>query len=645
VSGPEAVYQDRAALFAAEERRRARVSFRFSLLRGGIFLGFAGCLFMILYTAGDFTPGWWIGAGAFFLAFLAVLPVHDRVIVEERRAADLRQINEEGLYRIARDWERLPLPELPPPGDEHAALARDLHLFGRASLGHLLGTVHTPPGKTTLARWLLDPAPPDEIALRQAAVGRLAAEVDLRQQLEARARPLDKAPPDTEPFLRWAEGEPWLLARPGLIWMARGLAVVTLGLVVTGLFTALPSWPAWLMVVINLAFSYAFQERIAETFNRVSAREGEFQLYAAALEIAAGLPFPEPALRRIAAELASQGMPAHRWIDLLHRRVVLADTRHSSLVHAPLQLLTLWDFHILQLLESWQRKAGPYARRWLAALGELEALSALAVLRFENSGWAFPQVAQGEDRFAARELGHPLIAETKRVANDVEVGPPGTFLLVTGSNMSGKSTLLRSLGVNAVLAQAGGPVCAAALSMPPVTLATSILIEDSLADGVSFFMAELKRIQRIVERADRAHAEGRTLLYLLDEILRGTNSYERQVAVRKVILHLLRRGAIGAVSTHDLELAGIEELREACIPVHFRETFHPGTEGGKVMTFDYLMRPGVATTVNALKLLELVGLGKEGSQDGEEERQGHRRLSGAPTSDDQITRRPGSPPS
>jgi DNA mismatch repair ATPase MutS len=380
--------------------------------------------------------------------------------------------------------------------------------------------------------------------------------------------------------------------------------------VVTGLFTPLPSWPAWLMVVINLAFSYVFQNRIAEIFNRVSAREGEFQLYAAALETAAGLPFPEPALQRIAAELAPQGMPAHRWIDLLHRRVVLADTRRSSLVHAPLHLLTLWDFHILHLLESWQRKAGPYVRRWLAALGELETLSALAALRFENPGWAFPRVAQGEDRFAARELGHPLIAETQRVANDVEVGPPGTFLLVTGSNMSGKSTLLRSLGVNAVLAQAGGPVCAAALSMPPVTLATSILIEDSLADGVSFFMAELKRIQRIVERADRAHAEGRTLLYLLDEILRGTNSYERQVAVRKVILHLLRREAIGAVSTHDLELAGIEELRGACLPVHFRETFHPGTEGGKVMTFDYLMRPGVATTVNALKLLELVGLGE-----------------------------------
>jgi len=213
------------------------------------------------------------------------------------------------------------------------------------------------------------------------------------------------------------------------------------------------------------------------------------------------------------------------------------------------------------------------------------------------------------DRFAAQGLGHPLIPDGQRVSNDVEIGPPGTFLLVTGSNMSGKSTLLRAIGVNTVLAQAGGPVAATALRLPPVTLGTSILVEDSLAEGVSFFMAELQRIQKIVAAADRAHAEGRTLLYLLDEVLRGTNSYERQVAVRRVVLHLLRQGAIGAVSTHDLQLAEVEDLKAACIPVHFRETLHPG--GDPPMTFDYVMRPGVATTVNALKLMELVGLPAE----------------------------------
>jgi DNA mismatch repair ATPase MutS len=208
----------------------------------------------------------------------------------------------------------------------------------------------------------------------------------------------------------------------------------------------------------------------------------------------------------------------------------------------------------------------------------------------------------------AVDLGHPLLSDAERVGNDVAVGPPGTFLLVTGSNMSGKSTLLRSLGVNVVLAQAGGPVAARSLSLPPVTLGTSILVEDSLASGVSFFLAELQRIRSIVDQAETARQEGRTLLYLLDEILRGTNSAERQIAVREILLRLLAAGAIGAISTHDLALADLPELAQVAHTVHFRESFED-REGETAMTFDYRLREGVAPTTNALKLLAMVGLG------------------------------------
>jgi DNA mismatch repair ATPase MutS len=345
------------------------------------------------------------------------------------------------------------------------------------------------------------------------------------------------------------------------------------------------------------------------SFDRLEAREKEFQLYADALALVPERSYQSPLLQRIAADLAPQGRPAHRWMEILQGRIGLADARHSGILHFFLQSFLLWDFHTLYLLELWQRDAGPHVRKWLRALGDFEALCALAGLRHDNPGWVFPRVEKGKDRFSAKALGHPLLPEARRVTNDVEVGPPGTFLLVTGSNMSGKSTLLRSIGVNAVLAQAGGPVCAEELRMPPVTLATSILVEDSLADGVSFFLAELHRIRAVVDAADRAQEAGRTVLYLLDEVLRGTNSQERQIAVRRVILHLLHRNAIGAVSTHDLQIAEIPELAEAVRPVHFRETLHPG--GDPPMTFDYKMRPGVATTTNALRLMELVGLKPE----------------------------------
>ena len=290
----------------------------------------------------------------------------------------------------------------------------------------------------------------------------------------------------------------------------------------------------------------------------------------------------------------------------------MASIVHSPLLfllfYIPLQIVTLWDFHVLWLLERWQQRHGRHVRIWFQALGEFEALNSLAGLAHDNPDWAFPEIDESSSTLVARGLGHPLIHADFRIGNDVKVGPRGTFLLVTGSNMSGKSTLLRSLGTNVVLAQAGGPVCAAHMRMPPVLLATSMRVRDSVVDGVSFFMAELQRLKVIVQRAHScAERENGMLLYLLDEILQGTNSRERHIAVAQVVGHLLDCGAIGAISTHDLELAGNERLADSCRAVHFRETLH--YDGlGLPMTFDFKLRKGIATTTNALKLLEILGL-------------------------------------
>jgi len=608
-SSPQKTYLERRAAFAAEEKRLAGISFRFSILRGGLFLIFLGCLLMILIRGGR--PGWewWAGAGFWLLAFLAVLSPHERIVQRQRRNRELRRINEEGILRLAREWKHLPLPNLPEPEEGARAMARDLNLFGRASLAQLLGTLHSPPGKGVLVDWLLHPALPEEIVDRQAAVGELAPEIDLRQQIEVGVRPMEKSPPDLEPFLGWAESEPWLLKRPSQINLARFLGIATPAALLLWAGTTFPIGVFIFLVFLNIQMGYRLRRQTLDVFDKVQAREDDFQRYADALERIASRPWAADDLQRITGGLSLEGQAAHRWMSLLHNRVELTNVRHSALLHLLLQSVLCWDVQVLALLEGWQRTAGPHVRGWLAAMGRFESLSALASLRFENPGWTFPRVADGEPSYAAQALGHPLIRDGQRVANDVTLGPAGSFLLVTGSNMSGKSTLLRAIGLNAVLAQAGGPVCAESLRMPPLTLGTSILVEDSLAEGVSFFMAELQRIRGIVKEADRARAAGRALLYLLDEVLRGTNSYERQVAVRRVILHLLKEGALGAVSTHDLQLAEVPEIAAACVPVHFRETLHPGEN--PPMTFDYVMHPGVATTVNALKLMELVGLGAE----------------------------------
>jgi len=610
---PAAVYRERRARFAAEAERLGRRSFAISIARFATFAAFALSLLLVLLRAS--APGrlWPAAAAISLAAFFVLLAVHSRVIRAERRAGDLVTLQDEGLARLARDWKSLPLPRLP-EGFASPQLSRDLGLLGTASLFHLLGTVHTPPGKAALAGWLLAPAAREEAARRQAAVAELAPDLELRQELEMAAGPMERTPPDAEPFLRWAEDEGLLGSRPWLLWLCRGLAAATVAAAIAALVpgSAVPVSVPLLFVTANVVLTWAFGERIHSSFGRVEAREREFGFYAGALSIVEAREPRSERLQRVRSELTTGGVPAHRAMEILDRRVGLSYVRHSALVHMPLQLLLLWDFHVLELLERWQRAYGARARRWLAALGDFEALAALAGLAHDNPAWAFPTLAAHDPGAPAevrgRDLGHPLLAAEARVGNDVAVGPPGTFLLVTGSNMSGKSTLLRAIGANVVLAQAGAPVAAAAMSLPPIDLATSVLVEDSLADGVSFFMAELLSVREVVRAAGRARGEGRTLLYLLDEILRGTNSAERQVAVRRVLQHLLAAGAIGAVSTHDLQIAEIPELRDPCRPVHFRESFVQ-TESGPRMTFDYRLRGGVATTANALKLLDLVGLG------------------------------------
>ncbi len=619
------LYAARRDRFRAEEKIFARRSLRYSIARLIAALAFVGCLVAVVAKASEpETLPLPIGGAVVALAvFLGLLGRHEKVIRQEKRRAELAKIQEEALARLARDWAALPLPNLPATD---SGLARDLGLFGRASLGQLLGTARTPPGRGTLVAWLSAPAAPEEIRSRQEAVRELAPDLELRQSLELEARTMDEANPDIEPFLAWAEGEPWLLRRPALLYLARASVVATvvgLGFVLWG---PLP-FSLWsILPLANFAFSFAVAKPFHEAFDRVAARERDFVSYAALFRQLEERRFSAAKLAALATKASADDVSAYRQIELLRRRLALADVRLSAPTHFVLQSLVLWDFHALERLERWQLSAGRRARGWLAALGEIEALAALATLAHDQPEWTYPEILDpadlpsdssaapsGADRLSlsvlrAVDLGHPLLADGERVGNDVAVGPPGTFLLVTGSNMSGKSTLLRSLGVNIVLAQAGGPVAARHLSLPPLRLGTSILVEDSLASGVSFFLAELQRIRSIVDQAEAARREGRTLLFLLDEILRGTNSAERQIAVREILLRLLAAGAIGAISTHDLALAELPELAQVAHVVHFRERFEE-REGTTAMTFDYHLREGVAPTTNALKLLAIVGLG------------------------------------
>lgn len=605
---PQERYEERAARFAALRDQEAARWSRVANLRLFVAAGAALALALGLWR-GLPLLAW--AAAPLAAAFLALVAYHNHLRARRDRFAALHALSLEGLARLRRDWQALPLRqpapdgEAAPQGEHEGHIAADLDLLGPSSLQHLLGTARTPAGLATLQAWLLRPAPPERVRERQEAVAELAPQLDLRDDVAVLAGQAGESQARYERFAAWAAGEPWLLRNPILLWLTRlsPLALVASAVAQAVGLTPLPLWGLFLAlnILLTMLFGWRGQETLAQLYDR-----GELlAAYAAVFERVASAPAQAAALRSIQARMGEGPGRADRQLRRLSLIAAGAELSRS-LLYPVLQFGLLWGFQFIALAEGWQRASGRRLGPWLDALGEWEALAALAALAHDHPAWAFPTVDAAEPpRLSARALGHPLLPPERCVPNDVAVGPPGSFLLITGSNMSGKSTLLRAIGVNVTLAQAGGPVCAQELRLPPLALATSMRVQDSLAQGVSYFMAELRRLKAIVDLVEAARrAGGPLVLYLLDEILQGTNSAERLVAARRVISHLVACGAIGVVSTHDLALAEMGDLARLA---HFSEHFVEGPEGPE-MRFDYTLRPGLAVTTNALKLMAIVGL-------------------------------------
>jgi hypothetical protein len=629
LGGVAADYAVRGAAFAETEAALRREVERVSQLRLVAFVMAVGSGIALLGGSGRAAPlvaGLAIGVAA----YAALASRHAERRQRARYAGVRRIVCEQGALRVARDWNAL----APWTGEalthEHPHAA-DLDVTGHASLVRLLDVTSPGPGRTTVLSWLTGEAPPvAELRARQDAVRELTPAVEWRETLTAHAWTAGRSRrADVERFLSWAAEKPWLLERPALIWVARVLPFLIVPTVALAFLSFLwtRGWlpqPAdrvvrlgaiarhwWVLPLAAGVLVTALTRRgVSSRLQAAMSHLGGLAGYAAMLAHVELSPFTTPRFAGLRQRLTNE-RGASRGLTRLGAIVRLAEARYSPMGHAVLQLLGLWDLHVLVALEQWQAASGAHARDWLAALGDAEALAALATLAHDNPGWTLPEFVDGPARIEASALGHPLLPDETRVSNDVRVGPPGTFLLVTGSNMSGKSTLLRAIGTNVVLAQAGGPVCAQAMRLTPVDVWTSIRIDDSLEAGVSLFMAELRRLKRIVDAA-RDPARQRPLLYLLDEILHGTNTAERRIAARRVLTYLLDAGAIGAVTSHDLTLADDPSLDGPAQHVHFTERFEQ-RNGAMTMTFDYKLRPGLATSANALKLLAMIGLGDEAS--------------------------------
>lgn len=615
LNSPAEYYQDRLSRLEREALQLQDRDRWFSLARGGTFSIAAFLLFLGWTRIG--IPGY-VAGGLCLVGLVVLIFHHDRVQQHLKMVIARTDLNRQQVARRERNWSAVPLSEVEVP-TAHRPLARDLDLFGHASLWQLLNQAHTARGNVTLRDWLLEPSLPAEVGAREAAVKRLASLCLFREDVVFNARFLNARANGPQEFVEWAEGPRWLGRRPILRWAVRALALAMLVLP-PGIYLGwVPPETVLLLLVllaVNVAINAVWTGSIHELFNRIDAGEHDMEHYTALFRLVAQLPDDGGGkLAELKRAMSGGGVDFERALVQLRRAMALANGRRSALFGVPYvlaEILWFWDFHVLYLLERWQSRCGHVVRHWIQAVAELEALVSLATLAHDHPQWTYAEVDPATNRVLADAVGHPLLPPDGCVRNDVSVGPAGRFLLVTGSNMSGKSTLLRALGVNAVLAQAGGPVCAARFQMPPLELATSMRITDSLHQGVSFFLAELWRLKEIVDRANQLNQDpgGRRLCYLLDEILQGTNSAERHVAVTRVIEFLVRSRAIGAVSTHDLALASEQRLTTHADVVHLRETIQSGPTGEE-MSFDYKLHPGISSTTNALKLLKMVGLGED----------------------------------
>jgi hypothetical protein len=591
-TGAAQEYAFRLSLRESRVKDADRTALRLGNLRIAIVVSAAALAWLI--WGGEALSAWWLLAPA--AAFFVLGAFLDRSLRDRDCAQRAVEFYRGGLARIEDRWigtgeqgERFRDPQHP--------YCEDLDLFGRGSVFELISTARTRMGEERLAGWLLKPASSSVIQARQQAITELQDRIDLREDL-ALAGESARVGVHPEQLLKWAESPPELRAR-WLPWLALALAAAFFAsVVIWGLYDL-----ASPCVAVFLA-EYALQRRLRSRLNAVSHGAehalADLSLLSAILARLERERFQSPALTALGERLIWHNLPASRAIARLSTIGDLVDSQHNLLVQL-LNTPLMYSLQVACAAERWRSKHGASVRGGIEVVAEAESLLSLAGYTYEHASDVFPEFVPGSPAsFNAEDLAHPLIPQSRAIRNDVQIAGQTRILLVSGSNMSGKSTLLRAIGVNIVLAMAGAPVRARRIRLSALQVGASIRVNDSLQQGTSRFYTEIKRLRALVDLAGGELA----LFFLLDELLQGTNSADRRVGAEGLLRELAGKGAMGLVTTHDLALAEMAAALEGHIRnVHFQDYL----EDGK-MRFDYKLRDGVVAKSNGLELMRSIGL-------------------------------------
>lgn len=534
--------------------------------------------------------------GAVGLVFFAlVLRKHQKTARQRDLYRSLVEINKDEAARLSLHFSRTETGET--FAVKNHAYCNDLDVFGSHSLFRLLNRAHTRLGMKTLADWLLHPADPIEITVRQLAISELTPLLDWRQDVEAIAR-LEKQIAEPTDFLQhWLQaGENESIAR----WRhLRWLPILTISGIITAFWGLIP----WIVVVLLLGFHGFILSKLNPSVKAYAEQSqgivDALKAFSILLEKIESQSFTSAKLRQLQSQLKGSAT-ASKSIQQLASITENLNFRLNPYFMLTVGLPTLWDLQWMTKLEAWKHTHRHHLKIWLNVLGEIEALSSLAGFAYANPAYPFAEISPNNFHLKAPQVGHPLIPVEKRVSNSFELNNVGQTAIITGSNMSGKSTFLRTLGINTVLALSGSVVCAESLSCSIVRIFTSMRTQDSLEENTSSFYAELKRLQVLLQLAK---SSGIPVFYFLDEILKGTNSADRHRGAEALIKQLHLLNGSGFVSTHDLELGQMATNQPFVHNYSFYSTFSDGK-----LHFDYRLQAGICREFNATALMQQIGI-------------------------------------
>ncbi len=483
--------------------------------------------------------------------------------------------------------------------DEHP-YAGDLDLFGRASLYQFINRTNSQQGNQRLADWLSAPANAATIQARQSAVQELVQQTNWRQQLQAYGSSAIITIATQQKMEAWLqEGNQFVHKK---IWHVLRYAVPLLALTVLALFLFdVISYQFFLRALLGFTIiAFSITRIIVPLYRKLNKITAEMESLSNSIACIERAEFNDPLLLSLQQQLYTGHQNASKQIFQLKTIFNRFDYRLNPVVFVPLNIFLLWDLQQVLQLEAWKQKNNQQINHWFNALAELEALCSVGTLAFNHPNWSFPILKTDEPTFIAKQLGHPLIEEQKSVLNDFSATGREQINLITGSNMAGKSTFLRSIGVNMVLAGMGAPVCASQLTVSPLKVMSSMRIKDNLEESTSTFYAELKKLKQIIDAVNN----NEPVFILLDEILRGTNSNDRHTGSKALIQQLLRHKATGVLATHDLELAQLE----AVYPNNIHNYHFDVQVNAEELFFDYKLKTGVCQSMNASILMKKIGI-------------------------------------